>query len=128
MPIVSGNMKEKVPKPPRPSVRERVAQSRERRRRAGLKRVEVFVPTDKVDLVKAYVAQLREGSDSETREKVRQLLVKAYRNYHAQYLDNIKVDPDKADFADAAIVAAALMHRGNAEAYKLGRQIRSLVR
>jgi hypothetical protein len=55
-----------MPKSPSPSVRERVAQSRERRRRAGLKRVEVFVPSDKVDLVKAYVAQLREGSDSET--------------------------------------------------------------
>lgn len=110
------------------SMKERVHQLRERRRRAGLKRVEVFVPEDKVDLVKAYVAQLREGSDSESRVKVRQLLAKAYRNFHASCLDNIRIDPATADFADAAVVAAALMHRGNAEAYKLGRQIRSLVR
>ncbi len=106
----------------------RVRQLRERRRKAGLKRVEVFVPADQVDLVKAYVAQLREGADSEVREQVRRLLAKAYRSYRARYLDNIKVDPATADFADAAVVAAALMHRGNAEAYKLGREIRSLVR
>ncbi len=43
------------------SVSERVSQSRERRRKAGLKRVEVFVPADKADLLKAYAAQLREG-------------------------------------------------------------------
>ena len=113
---------------PTVSMKERVQQLRERRRRAGLKRVEVFVPEDKVDLVKAYVAQLREGSDSESRMKVRQLLAKAYRNFHASCLDNIQIDPATADFADAAVVAAALMHRGNAEAYKLGRQIRGLVR
>lgn len=107
--------------------KERVQKSRDRRRLAGLKRVEMFVPSDKVDLVKAYVAELREGSSSEAREKVRRLLSKAYENFHASCLDNIQIDPEKADFADAAIVAAALMHRGNAEAYKLGKQLRSLV-
>jgi hypothetical protein len=108
--------------------KERVRKSRDRRRLAGLKRVEVFVPYDKVDAIKAYVAQLREGSDSEARMQVRNLLSKAYRNFHASCLDNIQVDPAKADFADAAIVAAALMHRGNAEAYKLGKQLRNLAR
>lgn len=108
------------------SVNERVHRSRERRRQAGLKRVEVFVPVDKVDMVKAYAAQLREGSESEALREVRKLVAKAYRKFHARCLDNISVNPDKANFADAAIVAAALMHRGNAEAYTLGRQIRSL--
>ena len=42
--------------------------------------------------------------------------------------ENLSVDPEKADFADAAVVAAALMHRGNAAAYKLGRQLRSLAK
>jgi hypothetical protein len=109
-------------------VHERVRQSRERRRQAGLKRVEVFIPKDKVDLLKAYVAQLRAGSESEAMEKVRKLLSKAYSKFHAKCLDNIKVNPATADFADAAIIAAALIHRGNAEAYKLGRQISSLVK
>lgn len=108
--------------------KERVKKSRERRLLAGLKRVEVFVPSDKVDAVKAYVAQLREGASSEARLQVRDLLRKAYRNFHASCLDNIQVDPEKADFADAAIVAAALMHRGNAEAYKLGKQLSRLAR
>jgi hypothetical protein len=110
------------------SVSERVHRSRERRRRAGLRRIEVFVPSDKVDLVKAYVAELREGSQSEARIRIRQLLLKAYERFSASCLDNNKIDPDKADFADAAIVAAALMHRGNAEAYRLGSQIRKLAK
>lgn len=106
----------------------RVAQSRERKRLAGFKRVEVLVPADKVELVKAYAANLREGSDSQRRDKVRQLIAKAYSNFRALCLDNIRIDPAKADLADAAIVAAALMHRGDAEAYKLGRQISKLAR
>ena len=110
------------------SVSERVRQSRERRRRAGLKRVEVVVPEDKADLLKAYAAQLREGSQSEVVEQARKLVKKAYRKFRARCLDNIHVDPDRADLADAAVVAAVLMHRGNADAFKLGRQIRRLIR
>jgi len=110
------------------SVNQRVRRSRERRRQAGLKRVEVFVPEDKAGLVKAYAAQLREGSRSQVVRQARKLIAKAYRKFHASCLDNIDVDPDSADLADAAVVAAALMHRGNAEALKLGRQIRSLAK
>lgn len=111
-----------------PSVSQRVRQSRERRRRAGLKRIEVFVPADKADLVKAYAAQLREGSRSQVVSQARKLVAKAYRKFRASCLDNIDVDPDSADLADAAVVAAALMHRGNAEAFRLGRRIRSLAK
>lgn len=108
------------------SIGERVQQSRERRRQAGLKRVEFFVPQDKVDLVKAYVADLREGSESESLLRVRQLIAKAYGRFRSSCLDNIEIDPARANFGDAAVVAAALMHRGNAEAFKLGRELRSL--
>ena len=110
------------------SAKERVRQSRERCRQAGLRRIEVIVPVDKIDFVKVYAAQLREGSESEVRQQVGKLLIKAYRKFHASCLDNIHVDPNAADLADAAVVAAALVHRGNAEAIKLGRQIRSLAR
>lgn len=110
------------------SVNERVRKSRERRRQAGMKRIEVFVPFDKADLVKAYAAQLREGSQSEAIGQVRSLIAKAYNKFKASYLDNIGVNPEKADMADAAIVAAALMHRGNKEAFQLGSQIRKLSR
>ncbi len=110
------------------SVRERVHLSRERRRQAGLQRVEVLVPADKIDLLRAYAAQLREGTQSEKLLVLRQLVAKAYQNFHASCLDNITIDPANADFSDAAIVAAALMHRGQAEAYKLGRQIRDLIK
>ncbi|MCK5747651.1 MAG: hypothetical protein KAH44_15645 [Oricola sp.] len=110
------------------AISDRVRQSRRRREAAGLKRVEVFVPADKADFLKAYAAQLREGSQSESVEAVRKLIAQAYRRYHASCLDNIDVDPEKADFSDAAVVAAALMHRGNKEAYKLGQQLRKLAR
>jgi hypothetical protein len=109
-------------------VNERVSQSRERHRQAGLRRVEVLVPKDQADLVKAYAAQLRDGSQSDRIKKIRQLIGKAYKQHYARCLDNISVDPEEANFADAAVVAAALMHRGNADAYKLGRQIRSLAK
>ena len=105
------------------SVNERVYRSRERRRQAGLKRVEVFVPANQVDKLKAYAAQLREGSESEAVKEARMLIAKAYRKYRAKYLDNIDVDPEKAGLADAAVIAAALMHRGNSEAYNLGRML-----
>jgi hypothetical protein len=106
--------------------RQRVSKVRERHRKAGFKRVEVLVPKDQVDALKAYAAQLREGSQSERVEKARKLIAKAYRQFHASCLDNIDVNPEDANLSDAAVVAAALMHRGNAEAFKLGRQLRSL--
>jgi hypothetical protein len=110
------------------SVSQRVGRLRERRRQAGLVRVEVLIPEGKADALKAYAAQLREGSRSERVDEVRKLVAKAYRKYHASCLDNIAIDPQTAGLADAAVVAAALMHRGNAEAFKLGRQIRALAR
>lgn len=110
------------------SVNERVSRSRERRRRAGLKRVEVFVPVDQVDKLKAYAAQLREGSESEAVREARMLIAKAYRQYRAKCLDNIDIDPETAGLADAAVIAAALMHRGNSEAYVLGRMLSRLAK
>ncbi len=110
------------------SANERVYRSRERRRQAGLKRVEVFVPADRVDSLKAYAAQLREGSESEAVKEARKLIAKAYRKFRARCLDNIDVDPEKAGLSDAAVIAAALMHRGNAEAYSLGKRLSRLAR
>ena len=110
------------------TVNERVYQSRERRRRAGLRRVEVFVPAEQVDQLKAYAAHLREGSESEAVKEARKLIARAYKKYRAKYLDNIDIDPEKAGLADAAVIAAALMHRGNSEAYNLGRKLGQLAK
>ena len=108
--------------------RARVRRSRSKSREAGLKRVEVLVPEVHADLVRAYAAQLRRGDSSDTLRQVRKLIAKAYREFHASCLDNIQVNPDTANFADAAIVATALMHRGNAAAFKLGRELKLLLR
>ncbi len=109
-------------------ISERVQKSRERRRRAGLKRVEVFVPQDKVNQLKAYAADLREGSQSAVVNEARKLIARAYKKYRARYLDNISIDPKSAKLSDAAVIAAALMHRGDTEAYKLGQQLNRLSR
>ena len=93
-----------------------------------MKRVEVFVPEDKVDQLKAYAADLREGSQSEVVNEARKLIAKAYKKYRARYLDNISVDPQNAGLSDAAVIAAALMHRGDSEAYQLGLQLNRLAR
>ena len=110
------------------SINDRVRHSRRRREAAGFKRVEVYVPADKADYLRAYAAQLREGSESETVQAVRKLVAQAYRRFRASCLDNIEIDPEHASLSDAAVVAAALMHRGNPEAYKLGAEIRKLAR
>ena len=110
------------------SIKDRVRQSRLRRRAAGLKRVEVSVPADKVDFLKAYAAQLREGAASESLAVARKLIARAYKRFHVRCLDNIDIDPESADLSDAAVVAAALMHRGDAQAYKLGLELRKLAR
>jgi hypothetical protein len=113
---------------PRSLIKDRVSHSRRRRRDAGLKRVEVYVPAEKADFLRAYAAQLREGSQSESVVRARKLVAEAYRRFRASCLDNIDIDPERADLSDAAVIAAALMHRGNSEAYKLGAEIRKLVR
>lgn len=105
-----------------------VQRLRMRRSQVGLKRVEVYVPRDKVDLLKAYVAQLSAESESERLLKVRKLVGKAYEKYGASCLDNVSVVPARANFSDAAVVAAALIHRGNIDAYRLGREINALVK
>jgi hypothetical protein len=106
----------------------RVSKSRQRHKIAGLRRVEVLVPANHADAVRAYAAQLREGSQSESLVQLRKLIASAYQRFYATCLDNISVNPEKANFADGAIVAAALMHRGNSEAYKLGRAISRLAK
>ena len=111
--------------------RSRMHAHREKLKQAGLKRVELFVPEEKVDQLKAYAANLRRGDDSERLQDLRKLIKQAYSKFHARYLDNIFVDPEKADFSDAAIVAAALMNRAgsnNNKAYVLGQQLRKLSR
>lgn len=105
-----------------------VASFRKKAADVGLKRVEVLVPIDKVDALKAYAADLREGDASEKLKQVRKLIRSAYGQYHARHLDNISINPEQADFADAAIVAAALMNKGSGKAYELGQRIRRLAR
>lgn len=106
---------------------ERVKKYRQRAKEAGLVRVDVLVPKGKVDALKIYAAQLSDDSNAERLKEVRQHIRKAYKKYRASCLDNIDIDPDEAQFADAAVISAALIHRGKAEAFKLGRQIRELI-
>ena len=113
---------------PAPKSRDYVAAFRKKAAEVGFKRVEVLVPADKVDALKAYAADLRAGDASEKLMEVRKLIRSAYAQYRARHLDNISIDPDRADFADAAIIAAALMNKGSGKAYELGQRLRRLAR
>ncbi len=100
-----------------------VAAYRSRIAKAGLKRVEVYVPEDKVELLKAYAKELKDGQQSVDILEIRKLLKLAHKRYKAKHLDNISIDVENAGFREAAIVAAALKHGGDKEAYKLGLKI-----
>ena len=110
------------------AVKDRVKASRDRRKQAGLVRVEVQVPADRAHSLRAYAAELRADAESELRLKVRKHLESAYGRFRVLCLDNISIDPATATLGDAEVVAAALMHRGNTESFKLGREIRDLLR
>ncbi len=61
--------------------KKRINQMRVRQRQAGLQRVEVLVPRIHADAVKAYAAELREGSHSAQLKEIRKMLAGAYRSH-----------------------------------------------
>lgn len=106
----------------------RVQRHREKTRKKGLVRVEVSVPKDYVNQLKQYAENLRAKAQSGHLEEVRGLVRVAIGQYRASCLDNIEVDPDRADLEEARVVAQALMERGNTSAFELGRKLRKLSR
>jgi hypothetical protein len=103
------------------SVRHRIEKYRSLGGAADLVRVEVLVPPSARDDVLRLAEKLR--SDHRDHKKLRRLCERALSLYGARVLDNVDLDRLPGMRARAGVIARALMERGDARAFVLGREI-----
>jgi hypothetical protein len=101
--------------------RKRVKKYRSEGGAADLARVEVLVPPSARNEILAMAAHLR--SEHRNRKELRALYDMALRSYRTRILDNVELDrlPDLR--TRAAVVARAMIDRGDARAFAIGRQM-----
>ncbi|MDX2223063.1 MAG: hypothetical protein SFV21_09960 [Rhodospirillaceae bacterium] len=104
-------------------VRDRVSRHRKALKAQALVRVEVVVPEEYRDQVKAYARKLVRKRAHGQLETVRARIADAYARFGASCLDNIAVHAETATFGQARVIADALMRRGNRDAFLIGREI-----
>ena len=100
---------------------QRVRKYRKEGGAADLVRVEVLVPPSARDEIVAIAARLR--AEHRAVKDLRSLYDNALQAYRTRILDNIDLDrlPDLR--SRAAVVARAMIDRGDARAFALGRQM-----
>jgi hypothetical protein len=102
-------------------VHERVEKYRKKGGAADLDRVEVLVPPEArariIELARHLRAQHRDNKE------LRELYDKAMASYRAHILDNIDLDRLPDFRSRAAVVARAMIDRGDARAFALGRKM-----
>jgi hypothetical protein len=103
------------------SVRKRIEKYRSSGGAADLVKVEVLVPPSARDDVLRLAARLR--SEHRDGKELRGLCDRALSLYGARVLDNVDLDRLPALRARAGVIARALMERGDARAFVLGRKI-----
>jgi hypothetical protein len=103
------------------SVRERIEKYRSSGGAADLVKVEVLVPPSSREDVLRLAARLR-AEHRETRE-LRELCDRALSLYGARVLDNVDLERVPDLQARGRVIARALMERGDARAFVLGREI-----
>ena len=105
--------------------RKRIEKYRNEGGAADLVRVEVLVPPSARDEILAQAAGLR--LKHRNGKQLRSLYDDALKSYRSRILDNVDLDrlPDLP--SRAAVVARAMMDRGDARAFAIGRQILDLV-
>jgi hypothetical protein len=101
--------------------RKRVRKYRSEGGAADLVRVEVLVPPSARNEILAIASRLR--AEHRGYKELRSLYDNALKLYRARILDNVDLDrlPDLR--SRAAVVARAMIDRGDARAFALGRQI-----
>ncbi len=104
------------------SARDRVRRYRENGGAADLVRLEVLVAPGDRAAVLQFAKQLRERHRAEKRE-IEDLIVRALSQYSVRILDNIDLDRLPNLPSKAKVIAGALMDRGDARAFALGRKI-----
>jgi hypothetical protein len=103
------------------SVRRRIEKYRSSGGAADLVKVEVLVPPLARDDILHLAAKLR--SEHRENRELRKLCDKALSLYGARVLDNVDLDRVPDQSARAGVIARALMERGDARAFVLGREI-----
>src|SRR4051812_40879108 len=103
------------------SVRKRIEKYRRSGGAADLVKVEVLVPPSARDDVLRLAAKLR--SEHRDRRELRKLCDRALSLYGPRVLDNVDLERVPDLRARAGVIARALMERGDARAFVLGRQI-----
>ncbi|MDP2409172.1 MAG: hypothetical protein Q8M26_02675 [Pseudolabrys sp.] len=103
------------------AVQMRVRKYRSEGGAAGLARVEVLVPPSARDEILAIASRLR--AEYRGHKELGLLLDKALQSYRTRILDNVDLDrlPDLR--SRAAVVARAMIDRGDARAFAMGRQL-----
>ncbi|MEW9805422.1 hypothetical protein [Mesorhizobium marinum] len=104
------------------AVRDRVRKYRETGGASDLVRVEVLVPASKRDAIVAEAAAMR-SAHRDRKQRVAGICAKAIEQYPVRLLDNIDLGRISDPLKQGAVVARALMERGDARAFAMGRQI-----
>jgi hypothetical protein len=107
------------------SARQRVKKYRSEGGAADLARVEVLVPPEARKEILEIASRLR--AKHRDNKKLRSLYDNALRSYGPRILDSVDLDrlPDLR--SRAAVAARAMIDRGDARAFAIGRQILDLV-
>jgi hypothetical protein len=103
------------------TVRQRIEKYRSSGGAADLVRVEVLVPPSARDDVLRLAAKFR--SEHRDNKELGGLCDRALSLYGARVLDNVDLDRLAGMRARAGVIARALMERGDARAFVLGREI-----
>ena len=104
------------------SVRERMKKYREHGAGADLVRVEVLVPASRRAEVVAAAGQMR-ADYRRRKQEVSRSLERALERYRARILDNIDLDRVSDIEQKARLVGHALIERGDARAFAMGREL-----
>jgi hypothetical protein len=107
------------------AARQRVKKYRSQGGAADLARVEVLVPPEGRNEILQVASRMR--AQHRRNKELRLLYDKALRSYGARILDNVDLErlPDLP--SRAAVAARAMIERGDAKAFAIGRQMLDLV-
>jgi hypothetical protein len=103
------------------SARQRIAKYRVEGGAADLVRVEVLIPPSARDEILAMAAELR--LKHRNAKELRSLYDSALKSYRARILDNVDLDRLPDFPSRVAVVARAMMDRGDARAFAMAREM-----
>lgn len=104
------------------ATRDRVRRYRETGGASDLLRVEVLVPSSKRGEIVAEAARMR-AEHRERKQRIEEMCSKARQLYGVRLFDNVDLTRVLRIEQQAPVIANALMERGDARAFAMGRRI-----